>query len=374
MLVRAAVLLLSYSSISGGGRAAIARKLVSPQKIVRMMTTDATKEIDKSGAFVRTESTFRGRVDAAEKDRYALIVSHACPWANRCTAMRLLKGLDDVIDLHVVHPTWGKTKPDLPEIEDSHCGWQFATGAVSNSKGFGSFELPGCTEPPTFGMDKDIKFVRDLYPDSVKKFTVPILYDKKTQSIVNNESSEVLRILNSDFAVHAKGKFAEYDFYPEALRSEIDAVNDWIYHDINNGVYKAGFAKSQEAYESACDTLFSSLDRVEEILSESRSLVKGAFTEADIRLFMTLARFDEVYVVYFKTNKKFLHEYPNIRGYCRDVYQSFDGIIGQTIFMDHIKTHYFTSHPILNPYAVIPMGPGAEEDFLMPFSERVALP
>ena len=116
MLVRAAVLLLSYSSISG--RAAIGRKLVSPQKIVARMTTDATKEIDKSGAFVRTESTFRGRVDAAEKDRYALIVSHACPWANRCTAMRRLKGLDDVIDLHVVHPTWGKTKPDLPEVED----------------------------------------------------------------------------------------------------------------------------------------------------------------------------------------------------------------------------------------------------------------
>ena len=337
--------------------------------------TDATAEIDdKSGAFVRTDSTFRHMIskeDAAEKGRYALIVSHACPWANRCTAMRLLKGLDDCIELYVVHPTWGKTKPDVSESEDAHCGWQFATGAMSNSKGFGSFQARDCTDAPSFG---EGRFVRDLYPDDVSKYTVPILYDKLNNSIVNNESSEVLRLLNSEFASHAKGKFAEFDFYPEALRPEIDAVNEWIYHDINNGVYKAGFAKSQDAYEAAYDALFKSLDRVEEILSSSRYLVKGAFTEADIRLFMTLARFDEVYAVYFKTNQKFLNQYPHIRGYCRDVYQSFDGIIGQSIYMDHIKIHYFTSHPALNPYAVIPKGPGAEEDFKKAYEERKALP
>ena len=148
-------------------------------------------------------------------------------------------------------------------------------GAISNSKGFGSFQARDCTEAPSFG---EGRFVRDLYPDDVSKYTVPILYDKLTNSIVNNESSEVLRLLNSEFASHAKGKFAEFDFYPEALRPEIDAVNEWIYHVINNGVYKAGFAKSQDAYEAACDALFKSLDRVEEILSSTRYLVK-AFTK-----------------------------------------------------------------------------------------------
>ena len=232
------------------------------------------------------------------------------------------------------------------------------------------------SDSPTFS-GKEIAFVRDIYEleeNPPTKFTVPILYDKKNQKIVNNESSEILRILNSGFQKLAKGKFANYDFYPTEKREEIDSINEWIYHDINNGVYKCGFATSQSAYQQASNSLYASLDRVEKILANQRYLLKGGITEADIRLFVTLARFTEVYEVYFKTNKLSLREYPNIRGYCRDMYQAFDGRLGSTINMPHIKTHYYTSHPKLNHYAVIPEGPNCVKDFEGDFSDRVKLP
>lgn len=329
---------------------------------------DATQEINTKGAFVRTDSIFRDKIEKggkheAEAGRYGLLISHACPWANRCYAVRNLKGLQDVIEVHVTHPTWSKTKPSVPDSEDAHCGWQFNTGAVSNSQGFGSFQLPGCTEAPTY-TKHPVQFIRDLYPaGQATKFTVPILYDKKLGCIVNNESSEIMRMLNSDFADFATGKYKDVDLYPESKRAAIDEINELVYHSINNGVYKCGFAKSQEAYEEAMDALFSALDQVDAILAKTRFLVGGALpTEADVRLLMTLARFDEVYVVYFKTNVKRISDYPSLHQYCRDMYQVFDGTIGDSIHMDHIKTHYFTSHPALNPYAVIPRGPSAEAD------------
>lgn len=175
--------------------------------------------------------------------------------------------------------------------------------------------------------------------DANKKFTVPILWDKKTSAIVNNESSEIVRMLTKEFDEWATGSLATLDLYPSHLRSEIDAVNDWIYPGINDGVYRCGFAKTQAAYDEAIASLCTSLNRLEELLGRSRFVVGNTFTEADLRLFMTLVRFDEVYVVYFKCNVKRIVDYPNIRNYCRDVYQ-IPGI-ASSINMDHIKIHYF---------------------------------
>ena len=348
------------------------------------MAKDSLAEVTKTGSFQRTESTFRNVVEnvegaryPVEAERYHLIVSKACPWANRCMAMRALKGLENVIGLSTVHPTWGKTKPDLSVEEDAHHGWIFNSGGVPSPNGSGHFKLDDCDDAPTI-FKGSVSTVRDIYEQvhsEATKFTVPILYDKKNQEIVSNESSEILRMLNSEFDSLATGDHKELDLYPGALRVEIDEVNHWIYHDINNGVYKSGFAKTQEAYEEAVKTLFASLDRVEAILSSKRFLCgsPSQFTEADLRLFMTLCRFDEVYVVYFKCNIRSIRDYPNIRQYCRDVYQIYGGKIGKTVDMAHIKTHYFTSHPTLNTYAVIPVGPGAELDFSLPPEGRTAL-
>jgi putative glutathione S-transferase len=210
--------------------------------------------------------------------------------------------------------------------------------------GLGSFVVEQCTLDTVNGC----KSVRDLYELSAKnsgdspsqKFSVPVLWDRKTGTIVNNESSEILRIFNSAFDEWTTGPNAKMDFYPEAKRSEIDAVNELLYSSINDGVYKCGFARKQDAYNDAVIELYGGLDKVEEMLSKSRYLVGDSITEADIRLFMTLVRFDEVYVVYFKCNVKRIIDYPNIRNYCRDLYQFAN--VAECISMDHIKTHYFT--------------------------------
>lgn len=184
------------------------------------------------------------------------------------------------------------------------------------------------------------------------KYTVPILWDEKEGCIVNNESSEILRMLNSKF--NELSSAPQLDLYPQDLRQQIDEVNEWVYKSINNGVYRCGFATSQEAYEAAFDELFGALGRCEDILGRQRYIIGDSFTEADIRLFMTLIRFDEVYVVYFKTNRRFIHEYPNLREYTRDIYQT-PGVAA-SVNMQHIKVHYFSSHPKLNYYAVVPKG------------------
>ena len=300
------------------------------------------------GEFVRSESGFRNWITedgsagpageggfAAEADRYHLYVSYACPWAHRTLIFRALKGLEDVISVSVVHPL-------MPEQS-----WVFG-------------EYPDATED-------HVNHAHYLYENYLKVdpnfdglVTVPLLWDKKQQTIVNNESSEIIRMLNSAFDSIISSDLADVDFYPEALRKEIDIINEPIYDNLNNGVYRCGFAKSQEAYDKAYDRLFTTMDELEARLSEQRYLVGDQITEADWRLFVTLVRFDAVYYNHFKTNKKRLIEYPNLWAYTRELYQV-PGV-AETINMDHIKYHYFASHRSINPTGIVPRGP--EIDFM----------
>lgn len=246
----------------------------------------------------------------AAKNRYHLYISLACPWASRCLAALYMKGLDDIIGLTVVHPVFQRTRPNDPD--DAHVGWSFVdhetTPTLPGPSGNGAYSSRGST-PDTVNK---AKFVRDLYElcsASHARFTVPLLWDKQEHTIVSNESADILRMFNSAFDGLTESTL---DLYPSELRAEIDAVNEWVYNDINNGVYKCGFATTQEAYDAAADTLFASLDRAEAILSEHRYLIGDRFTEADLRLFVTLIRFDEVYAVHFKANKKLISDYPNL--------------------------------------------------------------
>ena len=299
------------------------------------------------GEFIRSESSFRNWVTAdgnagpsgeagfaAEPGRYHLYVSYACPWAHRTLIFRALKGLEDVISVSVVHP--------LMPAES----WLFG-------------EYPGATED-------HVNKANYLYENYIKAdpgfnglVTVPVLWDKKQQKIVNNESSEIIRMLNSAFDAFGN---ADVDFYPEALREEIDEINDPVYNNINNGVYRAGFAQTQEAYDRAFELLFKTMDELEEKLSSQRYLVGNQMTEADWRLFTTLVRFDAVYYNHFKTNKKRLIEYPNLWAYTRELYQV-PGV-AETVNMDHIKYHYFASHRSINPTGIVPQGP--DIDFMQP--------
>lgn len=327
----------------------------------KVIAHDALAEVSKSGEFVRTSSGFREIISQShpiykpDKNRYHLYISLACPWANRCYSVLHLKGLlqGNIITVSNVHPTWMKTKPD--DATDQHKGWPFMNSNLNNIDNL-------CDTDPIM----NAMFVRDIYEksnDTLGKYSVPLLYDKESKTIVNNESSEILRMFNSEFNQYVSQEYAGIDLYPSQLRDAIDDVNSWIYTDINNGVYRCGFATTQAAYDDAVTTLFNSVQRLEDILSKQRYLVSNdQITEADIRLFMTLVRFDEVYIVYFKCNIARLSDYPNIRNYCREFYQ----LLRPTISMSHIKTHYFTSHQLLNPYAIIPRGPGAVSDFLLP--------
>ncbi|KAK9859328.1 hypothetical protein WJX84_003362 [Apatococcus fuscideae] len=317
----------------------------------------AVEETD-GGAFKRTDSEFRNwiRPDSEfepEAGRYHLYISYACPWACRCLTFLYLKGLEGAIGLSITHPTWQKTKPD--DSSDMHTGWTFANpddAPFSSHTGWGSFGCEGCVPDDVNGA----KYVRDLYELSKgqtgSKFTVPVLWDKKKGVIVNNESSEIVQILNDQFNSLAKNP--GLDLFPDDLRSSIDEVNSWTYPCINNGVYRCGFAQSQKAYEDAFGDLFGALDRVESILSKQRYIAGDRLTEADIRLFQTLIRFDVVYVVYFKCNRNFIHEFPHMSDYTKELY-SIPGV-QKAVNIDHIKTHYFTSHPTLNHYAIVPLG------------------
>lgn len=294
----------------------------------------------KEGEFVRWESQFRSWItvdgsagptgDAgykAEVGRYHLYVSHACPWAHRTMIFRKLKELEDVISYSVVNPLMG------------HESWDFN-------------EYPGATGDSLFGF----KYLYELYfkvkPEYDGVVTVPLLWDKQTQTIVNNESSEIIRMLNSGFGELADNSV---DYYPEQLRPQIDAINKLVYDEINNGVYKTGFATTQAAYEKAFKHLFAALDKVEEILSKQAYLVGDVVTEADWRLFPTLVRFDPVYVGHFKCNLRRIQDYPNLSNYLRELYQM-PGI-AETVNMDHIKHHYYWSHESINPTRIVPLGP-----------------
>ncbi|WP_409525782.1 glutathione S-transferase family protein [Nitrincola sp. MINF-07-Sa-05] len=288
------------------------------------------------GRFVRSESQYRDWIDApgtgarfeAEADRYHLYVSLACPWAHRTLILRSLKGLEDLISVSVVHPLM---------LEN---GWTFDSDFVD------------ATGDTLHGLS----FMHQVYTrdkaDYSGRVTVPVLWDKKHNCIVNNESSDIIRMLNTTFdTLGAKAG----NYYPEALREEIDEVNQRVYDRVNNGVYRSGFATSQEAYEEAVTDLFSELDWLEGRLSTQRYLVGGELTEADIRLFTTLIRFDPVYVSHFKCDRNRIADYPVLSAYLRDIYQH-PGV-AETVNLDHIRHHYYCSHPSINPSGVIPVGP-----------------
>ena len=268
----------------------------------------------------------------AEADRYHLYVSLACPWAHRTLIYRSLKGLEDMIPISVVH--W--------YMADN--GWEFQS-------------VDGVIPDPLHGAEYMHQIYTAAMPDYSGRVTVPVLWDKNTNTIVSNESPEIIRMFNSAFdGVGAKSG----DFYPESLRVEIDMLNTRIYESVNNGVYKCGFATTQEAYDEAIEPLFATLEWLENRLSLKRYLTGNSITEADWRLFTTLVRFDPVYVGHFKCNLKRIVDYPNLSGYVRDLYQQ-PGIAA-TVNMQHIKDHYYTSHESVNPSRVVPRGP--EIDFM----------
>ncbi|WP_283788340.1 glutathione S-transferase family protein [Bermanella sp. WJH001] len=296
----------------------------------------------QGGRFKRQDSAFRHVISSdgpfkPESGRYHLYVSNACPWAHRTLIFRHLKGLTEHISVSVVHPHM---------LEN---GWEFR--AADKDDGEFVDHLYG------------LAFAHQLYtkamPDYTGRVTVPILWDKHTQTIVNNESSEIIRIFNSAFNELTGNTL---DLYPQHLHGQINAVNERVYHTINNGVYKCGFATTQQAYAEAFDELFESLDWVEGLLSQHKYLTGNDITEADWRLFTTLVRFDSVYVGHFKTNKKRIVDYPNMWAYLRGLYQQAG--IAQTVKLDQIKQHYYYSHSMINPTRVVPKGP--EVDFMMP--------
>lgn len=293
------------------------------------------------GRFKRSEAMFRNWVTAdgsagptgeagfkAEPGRYHLYVSLACPWAHRTLIFRRLKGLEDMIDVSVVH--WLMREN----------GWTFLDG-------------PGVVQDPLHHAE----FMHQVYTaaksDYSGRVTVPVLWDKKTNTIVSNESADIIRMFNSAFdAVGAKAG----DYYPQALREEIETVNERVYHEINNGVYKSGFATTQDTYEEAVTTLFEALDWVEDRLSDGRAYLMGEeVTEADWRLYTTLVRFDPVYHGHFKCNLKRLIDYPHINAYARRLHTQHG--VGDVFNLEHAKRHYYESHDMINPTAVVPLGP-----------------
>ena len=289
---------------------------------------------DERGRFVRGETQFRDRVTAdgssgfaAEAGRYHLYVSLACPWAHRTLIVRKLKKLEGAISVSVVHPVMGDD------------GWSFAEG-------------PG-TVPDTVN---GARFLREVYvkarPDYTGRVTVPILWDRERGTIVNNESREIIRMLDTEFAALGDPSVS---LYPEPLRAAIDEAITAIYTPVNNGVYRAGFATTQEAYDEAVTELFQALDRWDGLLSRRRYLCGDALTLADVCLFTTLFRFDPVYSGHFKCNLRRLVEYESLWPYLRDIYQT-PGV-AETCDLDHVKQHYYRSHPTINPTRIVPKGP-----------------
>jgi putative glutathione S-transferase len=299
----------------------------------------------KDGRFVRQSSSFRNWITAdgapgqsgeggfpAEAGRYHLYVSLACPWACRTLILRELKGLEDAVSVSIVDP----------KMDDE--GWVFG-------------DVPGATRDTVNGFDRLHEVYAKADPDYTGRVVVPVLWDKTRGTIVNNESSEIIRMLNGAFdAVGASGE----DYYPKNLRDEIDAINEPVYEHVNNGVYKSGFAATQDAYEEAVTRLFETLDMLEARLGAQRYLAGDRITEADWRLFTTLVRFDPVYHGHFKCNLRRLIDYPNLWAYTRELYQV-PGI-RETVDFGHIKTHYHWSHTGINPTRIVPLGPVLDFD------------
>ena len=305
---------------------------------------DAWYDTSKTGGrFERSKSQFRDFVTRdgapaegrrrsfkAEPGRYHLYVSYACPWAHRTLIFRKLKKLENVISFSVVHHFMGEN------------GWTF-------------LKEDGATGDDLYGLDYLHQIYTRADPQYSGRVTVPVLWDKQTQTIVSNESAEIIRMLNEAFDEWGD---ASVDLYPEPLRSEIDEVNELVYDNVNNGVYRAGFATTQEAYEEAFSQLFATLDKLEDRLSRQRYLVGNQLTEADWRLFTTLVRFDAVYVGHFKCNLRRIEDYPNLSNYLRELFQV-PGI-AETVNMLHIKAHYYGSHKTINPSGIVPVGPAVD--------------
>ena len=299
------------------------------------------------GRFVRPTTRFRNWVTqdgspgptgeggfAAARGRYHLYVALPCPWAHRTVIMRMLKGLEDVVSMSVLEPLYGPH------------GWRFGTS-------------PGTTPDSVNGASELAEIYLRADPRYTGRVSVPGLWDRERRTIVNNESAEIIRMLNGAF-----GRFTNVrtDYYPPALREEIDRVNALVYENVNNGVYRAGFATAQEAYEEAFHAVFGALDELERRLSRQRYLVGADITEADWRLFTTLVRFDAVYYSHFKCNLRRIIDYPNLSNYLRDLYQQ-EGVAA-TVNMDHIKRHYYGSQRHVNPTGIVPLGP--QLDFSAP--------
>ncbi|GAA5824259.1 hypothetical protein JCM11251_001584 [Rhodosporidiobolus azoricus] len=320
---------------------------------------DITKWASKDGQFRRQASSFRDKIEVngkfpPEKGRYLLYVSLACPWAHRTLIARKLKGLEEYIDVATVHPFMGALGWSFyPPVRDSEGGYPKTEGKVGEDDG-----VAEVTRDPLY----DSKFLRELYfkvdPDYSGRFTVPTLWDKKTETIVNNESSEILRFFNTEFNSLLPDEFAKVDLYPENLQAEIEESHSWVYDTVNNGVYKSGFASTQEAYESNVVPLFESLDRLEKILDGGKEFLIGdQLTEADVRLYTTIVRFDVVYVSHFHCDLGTIrHNYPNLHRWVRNLYWNHSAFKETTNF-EHIKKHYFMSHPQLNPTRIVPLGP-----------------
>jgi glutathionyl-hydroquinone reductase len=296
-------------------------------------------EPDEKGRFVRPETRFHQRVTAdgssgfpAEAGRYHLYASYACPWASRVLILRALKGLQDAIDVSIVHPHMGAD------------GWQFA-------------DYPGSTPDRIHGA----RFLRDVYlaadPTYTGRVTVPILWDTETRTIVNNESRDLIEMLDREFDAFGDPSVR---MYPDPLRAEVDAMIDANYETVNNGVDKAGFAESQAAHDEAVTALFERLDQLEALLARQRYLCGDRITAADWCLFTTLYRFDAVYYVHFKCNLRRVVDYPNLWPYVRELYQV-PGV-RETCRMDHIKHHYYRSHEGINPKGIVPRGPRLDFD------------
>ncbi len=291
-------------------------------------------EKDEKGRFMRNPTTFRNWIKAdgssdfkPETGRYHLYVSYACPWAHRTLIMRKLKGLEEAISLAIVDPLMADE------------GWFFSN-------------YPGSIPDKI----NNAKYLREIYAKADSQYTgrvtVPILWDKQNNTIVNNESREIIRMLDEEFNSIAKNTVS---FCPENLKSAIDKAIDTIYQPINNGVYRAGFATTQAAYSEAVTKLFEALDYWEEILAKQKYLCGDILTEADFCMFTTLIRFDAVYYVHFKCNIRHLWDYPNLWNYLKNLYQ-YPGV-KETCNLEHIKTHYYMSHPHINPTGIVPQGP-----------------
>lgn len=275
----------------------------------------------------------------AEPGRYHIYVSLACPWAHRTLIMRAWKGLEEHISASSVHPLM---------LEN---GWEFRS------------DFDAADGDPLYGLGKLYELYQKADAHYTGRVTVPVLWDKERQTIVNNESSEIIRMLTRAFdGVGARPG----DYYPADLREQIDAINDLVYPRVNNGVYRAGFATTQAAYDEAAVALFQTLDELEERLGQSRYLLGNTLTEADLRLWTTLVRFDAVYVTHFKCDKKRIADYRNLSGLMRDLHQM-PGV-AETVHMDHIRNHYFRSHPTINPHGIVPIGP--EQDFSAPHQRQ----